>query len=61
MGSYKGYEKLTPARKLELIYDFDKVFGLRLEASEGKKQGTVPEEVMTLVQPAHGSKKSKRF
>lgn len=53
-------EKLNPAEKLGLVYDFDKVLGLRLKDVEEKKT-EVPDEVMKLVEERNKARKKKDF
>ncbi len=52
-------ENLSAKAKLELMYDFDKVFGLDLGKEESA--ATVPEEVMSLVNQRTEAKKTKDF
>ncbi|MFL5690306.1 MAG: hypothetical protein ACJ795_00730, partial [Ktedonobacteraceae bacterium] len=41
--------KLTPAERVRLILDFDRVLGLRLDTVEAKRPRPVSEEVLSLV------------
>ena len=52
---------LSPAARLELLYDFDKVFGLELKDVKEKSGADVPEEVMSLVNQRIEAKKNKDF
>jgi cysteinyl-tRNA synthetase len=54
-------EKLNANYKLQLIYDFDKVFGLNLAEVKEKGTGEIPEEVMKLVEERTAAKKNKDF
>lgn len=54
-------ENVSPAEKLELVYDFDKVLGLDLEKEEEKKELDVPEEIMKMVNDRIAAKKAKDF
>ena len=53
-------EKLNPKQKLELVYDFDKVFGLNL-AEAKEKEIDVPNEIIKLVEERTNAKLSKDF
>ena len=53
--------KLPPQTKLDLIFDFDRVLGLGLDLAISKKEETVPEEVITLVNQRTEAKKAKDF
>lgn len=54
-------EKLIPNQKLELVYDFDKVFGLNLAEAKEKSPGEIPDEIMKLVDERTAAKKNKDF
>lgn len=54
-------EELTPAAKLSLLYDFDKVLGLDLDKVTGEKSADVPADVMNLVNQRIAAKKAKDF
>ena len=55
-------EKLSPQAKLNLAYDFDKIFGLELD-KENEVSGDIeiPAEVMTLAEQRAEAKKNKDF
>jgi cysteinyl-tRNA synthetase len=53
--------KLTISEKLNLLYDFDKVFGLNLKNLEEKKKGSIPDDVMKLVEERAEAKAKKDF
>lgn len=53
-------EKLNPKQKLELIYDFDKVFGLNL-AEAKEKEIEIPDEIIKLVEERTDAKLHKDF
>jgi cysteinyl-tRNA synthetase len=52
---------LSPKSRLELLYDFDNVFGLGLKDVKEKSGDDIPEEVMTLVSRRTEAKKNKDF
>jgi cysteinyl-tRNA synthetase len=52
---------LSPKARLELLYDFDKVFGLGLKDVKEKTGDNIPEEVMMLVNQRTEAKKNKDF
>jgi cysteinyl-tRNA synthetase len=52
---------LSPKARLELLYDFDTVFGLGLKDVKEKSGDDIPEEVMTLVNQRIEAKKAKDF
>jgi cysteinyl-tRNA synthetase len=52
---------LSPKSRLELLYDFDNVFGLGLKDVKEKSGDDIPEEVMTLVNQRTEAKKNKDF
>lgn len=54
-------EKLIPNQKLELVYDFDKVFGLNLAEAKEKSTGAIPDEIMKLVDERTAAKKNRDF
>jgi cysteinyl-tRNA synthetase len=54
-------EKISSKQKLELIYDFDKVFGLNLSEIKEKGMEDIPDEVMKLVADRTEAKKNKDF
>jgi len=55
-------ENLSSSKKLELAYDFDKVFGLELnKVEEEKSNADIPEEIQTLVDQRTEAKKNKDF
>lgn len=54
-------EELTPAAKLTLLYDFDKVLGLDLDKVTEEKSADVPADVMDLVNQRIAAKKAKDF
>lgn len=54
-------ESLTPAAKLALLYDFDKVLGLDLENAQEEKTADAPAEIMELVNQRIAAKKAKDF
>jgi cysteinyl-tRNA synthetase len=54
-------EKLNANYKLQLIYDFDKVFGLNLAEAKEKSAGTIPDEIMKLVDERTAAKKNRDF
>jgi cysteinyl-tRNA synthetase len=51
-------EKLGAKEKLELAYDFDKIFGLGLKEVHEKK---APESIMKLVKEREEARKKKDF
>lgn len=52
---------LSPKARLELVYDFDNVFGLGLKDVKEKSGDDIPEEVMILVNQRAEAKKNKDF
>ncbi len=55
-------ESLSPEHKLELAFDFDKIFGLQLDKAEEKTTAIeIPEEVQDLVKKRLEAKKNKDF
>ncbi len=55
-------EGLSSYEKLNLAYDFDKIFGLNLDKVTDENEGSeIPEEIMTLVNKRNEAKKSKDF
>ena len=53
-------EKLSPKQKLELLYDFDKVFGLNL-ADAKAKEIEIPDEIIKLVEERTNAKLNKDY
>lgn len=54
-------ESLTDIVKLNLIYDFDRVFGLELDKAAEGKTDEVPLEIMEIVNARIEAKKAKNF
>lgn len=54
-------ESLTPAQKLALLYDFDKVLGLDLAGAQEEKSADAPAEIVELVNQRLAAKKAKDF
>jgi len=54
-------EKLSPKQKLDLLFDFDKVFGLNPAETKEKGAGEIPDEIMKLVDERTAAKKNKDF
>ncbi len=54
-------ENITPAEKIKLVFDFDRVLGLDLDKDEEKKSIDVPAEVMEIVNERTAAKKAKDF
>lgn len=54
-------EELTPAAKLSLLYDFEKVLGLDLDKVTEEKSDDAPWEIMEIVNARIEAKKAKNF
>lgn len=56
-----GTDKLSPAQKLEVLYNMDNILGLKLEEVEEKKEDNVPDEILKMVEERTAAKKAKDF
>jgi cysteinyl-tRNA synthetase len=54
-------DTLTAKQRLDMAYDFDKVFGLQLDKIEKKESSEIPEEIKTLAEQRLQAKKDKNF
>jgi len=54
-------DTLTAKQRLEMAYDFDKVFGLQIDKIEKEESSEIPEEIKTLAEQRLQAKKDKNF